>query len=190
MVEVSDFKKGVCLRFKGAPMMIVDVTFTTPTARGGATIAKTRLRNLLSGQLISQSIRSGERFDEVEHEIRPVQFLYQDASHWHFMDSESFEPFELTKEALGDAVGYLKDDVEGLRSIVVEGSVVDVQLPNTVDLVVTEADPAIKGATAQAQLKRAVLETGLEVQVPPYVVVGETVRVDTRDGHFVERVKG
>ena len=106
------------------------------------------------------------------------------------MDAESFEQFDFGAEDLGGKVGYLKDGVEGLRSVVVEERVVDVILPNTVDLVIAEADPAIKGATAQAQLKRAVLETGVEIQVPPYVTVGEKVRVDTRDGHFVERVKG
>ena len=190
MIDVSGFKKGVCLRYRDAPMMIVDVTFSTPTARGGGTIAKTRLRNLLTGQLISDSIRSGERFDEVDHQLRDVQFLYGDGTRWNFMDGESFEQFELTKDQLGGKEMYLKDDVEGLQSVVVEGNVVGLQLPNTVDLVVTEADPVIKGATAQAQLKRAVLETGADVQVPPYVTAGEKVRIDTRDGHFVERVKG
>ena len=189
MIDVSGFKKGVCIRYKDAPMMIVDVTFSTPTARGGGTIAKTRLRNLLTGQLFSDSIRSGERFDEVDHEMRDIQFLYDDGTSWFFMDRESFDQFELRKDTLGEKVGYLVDGIEGVRSILVEGSVVDIMLPNTVDLEVTEADPAIKGASAQAQLKGAVLQTGIEVQVPPYVVVGELVRIDTRDGHFVERVK-
>jgi len=170
-------------------MMIVDVTFSTPTARGGATIAKTKLRNLFTGQLINESIRSGEKFPEVDHEQRPIQYMYSDGSNWHFMDNSSFEQFELSGDTMGDKVGYLIDGVEGLRSILVEGNVVDIMLPNTVDLEVTEADPVMKGATAQAQLKRAVVETGVEVQVPPYIVAGETIRVDTRDGHFVERVK-
>jgi len=189
MIEVSDFKKGVCLRYKDAPMMIIDVAFTTPTARGANTIAKTKLRNLLTGQLINESIRSGEKFAEVDHEKRPIQYLYADGTHHHFMDNESYEQFQLAAEDMGDKVGYLKDGLEGMRSILVEGRVVDVVLPNTVDLEITEADPVIKGASAQAQLKRAVVETGLELQVPPYIVVGETVRIDTRDGHFVERVK-
>ena len=190
MIEVSDFKKGVCIRYKDAPMVIVDVTFSTPTARGANTIAKTKLRNLLTGQLISESIRSGDKFPEVDTERHAVTYLYNDGSRWYFMDGDSYEQFELAKEQLDDKVGYLVDGIEGLQSFVVEGQIVDIQLPNTVDLTVTEADPAIKGATAQAQLKKAVLETGLEVQVPPYIEAGEKVRIDTRDGHFVERVKG
>lgn len=190
MIEVSSFKKGVCILYKDAPMMIVDVTFSTPTARGGNTIAKTKLRNLLTGQLLSDSIRTGDKFPEVDVELRPVQFLYGDGTRWHFMDAESFEQFDLGEEQLGERTGYLVDGIEDVRARLVQGRVVDVVLPNTVDLLVTEADPAIKGATAQAQMKRALLETGLEVQVPPYIESGERVRIDTRDGHFVERAKG
>jgi len=189
MIDVSDFKRGICIEYKGAPMMIVEVTFSTPTARGGNTIARTRLRNLLTGQLITEAIRSGDRFPEVDHEQRPIQFLYKDGARWHFMDQESYDQFELGADELRDKVGYLKDGQEGLRSVLVSGRVVDVVLPNTVDLVVTEADPVIKGATAQAQLKRALLETGMEVQVPSYVTAGDAVRIDTRYGHFVERAK-
>lgn len=189
MIEVSEFKKGICIEYKGAPMVIVDVTFSTPTARGANTIAKTKLRNLLTGQLVSESIRSGDRFPEVEQEQRPIQFLYGDGARWHFMDEESFEQFDLGADDLGDKVGYLRDGIEGVRAFLVEGRVVDVLLPNTVDLEVTEADPVVKGATAQAQLKRAVVETGMVVQVPSYITAGERIRVDTRDGHFVERAR-
>lgn len=190
MIETSQFKKGVYLEFKGAPMVIVEVTFSTPTARGANTIAKTKLRNLLTGQLLSESIRSGEKFPEIDVETRDIQFLYADGTRWHFMDAESFEQFDLGAEELGDRTGYLVDGIEGLRAVTVEGTIADVLFPTTVDLLVTEADPVIKGATAQAQLKRALLETGIETQVPPYITEGEKVRIDTRDGRFVERVKG
>jgi len=189
MIEVSSFKKGVCIKYKDAPMIIVDVTFSTPTARGGSSIAKTKLRNLITGQLISESIRTGDRFPEVDYEQKPIQFLYGDGTRWHFMDQATFDQFDLGAAELGEKVGYLCDGIEGVRAFLVEGRVVDVLLPNTVDLEVTEADPVIKGATAQAQLKRALLQTGLEVQVPSYVVAGEKIRIDTRDGHFVERVR-
>lgn len=190
MLEVSDFKKGVCLRYKDAPVMIVDVTFSTPTARGATVIAKTKMRNLLTGQLLNESIRSGKTYETVDLEYRPCSYLYNDGTQWHFMDSESYEQFALEGADLGDLTGYLVDGLEGIRAMLVEERIVTVALPNTVDLSVTEADPSIKGATAQAQLKKAVLETGIEVQVPPYVEAGERVRIDTRDGHFVERVKG
>jgi elongation factor P len=190
MIEVTDFKKGVCIQYKDAPMMITDVSFSTPTARGATVIAKTKLRNLLTGQLLSESIRSGSKYPPVELQYRNASYLYSDGTDYHFMDGESFEQFSFSAEQLGDQAGYLKDGIEGLQAMLVAGNVVSVMLPHTVALLVKEADPAIKGATAQAQLKRAVLETGLEVQVPSYVEAGETIRVDTRDGHFVERAKG
>ena len=189
MIEVTGFKRGLCIVYKGEPMMIVDVSFSTPTARGGNTIAKTKLRNLLTGQLINESIRTGGKYDAVDVEQRPISFLYSDGTRWHFMDSATFDQFDLGKDELGGAHEFLVDGIEGLRSSLVNGRVVSIVMPNTVDLEVIETDPAIKGATATAQLKRAVVETGLELQVPPYMSVGDLVRVDTRDGHFVERVK-
>jgi elongation factor P len=190
MIEVSNFKKGVCFTYKGTPVMIVNVTFSTPTARGGATIAKTRMRNLLTGQLLSDSIRSGERFEEVDLERRPVSYLYSDGERFHFMDAESYEQFELGTDELGDARSYMKEGLEGITSMAVDGRIVSVELPMVVELEITEAEPAIKGATAKAQLKNAKLETGADIQVPSYIVAGERVRVDTRDGRFIERAKG
>lgn len=189
MIEVSDFKRGLCLLYKNSPCMIVDVSFSTPTARGASVIAKTRLRNLLTGQLMSDSMRSGTSFEPVDVEQHEANYLYSDGSRWYFMDGVTFEQFDLGESDLGDATGYLLDGIEGLRAQIIDDKVVGILMPNTVDLVVTETDPVIKGATAKAQLKRAVLETGLEIQVPAYLTAGETVRVDTRDGHFVERVR-
>jgi elongation factor P len=189
MIETSEFKKGVCIVYREAPMMIVDVTFASPTARGATTIVKTRLRNLLTGQLYSESIRSGERFPEVDLERRPCSFLYGDGSRWYFMDQQTFEQFDLDAEALGDAIYYLVDGVEGVSCVVIDGRIVSIQLPTAVSLRVVETDPAIKGATVTAVMKPAKTETGLVVQVPPYLGPGEVIRVDTRDARFIERAK-
>ncbi len=189
MIETNQLKRGVCIVHKDAPMIVVDVSFSAPTARGASTIAKTKLRNLLTGQLISESFRGGEKWPEADTEQRPCTFLYADGTRWHFMDQQSFEQFDLGPDELADSVGYLKDGLEGLRALYVMERLVSVQLPLTVDLKVTETVPALKGATAAAQLKPATLETGLVVQVPPYIVTGELLRIDTRDGHFIERAK-
>ena len=187
MIDSSSFKKGDCLVFKGAPMTIVDVTFSTPTARGGGTIARTRLRNLLTGQILNESIRCGERFDEVDLEQHPCTYMYSDGKLWHFMDSTSYEQFSLSADELGSATKFLKDGQEELRVTLIDGKIAGVVLPNTVALEVVECDPVIKGATATSVTKTAVLETGLNLQVPPYLSRGEVIRVDTRDGHFVSR---
>jgi elongation factor P len=189
MIETSDFARGVCIQFKGQPMMITDVSFSTPTARGANTIARTKLKNLLTGQILNESIRSGERFEEVDLAQHPCTYLYSDGRSWHFMDEETYEQFELTAQQLEDQVGFLKEGQQDLRALYVDGKLVSIKLPTTVDLLVVETDPAIKGATAKAQMKPAKVETGLVVQVPPYLESGELIRIDTRDAHFVERVK-
>ena len=189
MIPASDFKRGTCVQVNGEPSIVIDVSFTTPTARGASPIAKTKFRNLKTGKLTTDSIRVSEKFEEVDLENRPCSYLYNDGSKWYFMDSESYEQFELTQDEMGDATGYLKDGIEGLKAMLIDGKVVSVTLPQTVDLEVTQTDPALKGATAKAQMKPATLETGIEVQVPPYLSIGEMIRIDTRTGHFVERVK-
>jgi elongation factor P len=190
MIETNQLKRGVCIVHRDAPMIVVDVSLSSPTARGASMIAKTKLRNLLTGQLITESFRSGEKWPEADLEQRPCTYLYSDGTRWYFMDLESFEQFDLGESDLGESVGYLKDGLEGLRAMYVQGQLANVQLPLAVELEVKETIPAIKGATAAAQLKSATLETGLEIQVPAYIVTGEVIRVDTRDGHFIERAKG
>jgi elongation factor P len=189
MIDTNQFKKGVYIHFKGQPMVIIDVSFATPTARGANTIVKTKLRNLLTNQLLSESIRSGEKFEEVDVEQHPASYMYSDGTRWHFMDDVTFEQFDLGEDELGDDVGWLKDGLQGLRAMLIAGRVVSLTLPTTVDLEIVETEPAIKGATQQAQLKQAKLETGATVLVPSYLTIGEVIRVDTRDGHFVERAK-
>lgn len=189
MIDTSTFKKGVCLQFKGEPMVIVGYSVSTPTARGANTIFKTRLRSLKTGQIRSESIRSGERFEEVDLERHKASYMYTDGSRWHFMDDETYEQFDFDRQALAGDELYLTDGVEGLQAVLIDGVVSAVELPNTVELQVVVCDPTIKGATAQAQLKAATMDTGLVVQVPPYLAAGERIRVDTRRGHFVERVK-
>jgi elongation factor P len=189
MIDTSGFKKGVCLIYRGEPVIIADYTVSTPTARGGNTIFKTKLRNLRTGQVLNEAIRSGEKFEDVDMERHKASYLYNDGSSWYFMDDETFEQFEFTKDSLAGLELYLVDGITGLQSMLIDGATVSLELPLTVTMTAVECDPTIKGATAQAQLKPATTETGLIVQVPPYLEMGERIRVDTRDGHFIERAK-
>ena len=189
MIDTSNFKKGICLVYKGGPCVIVSYTVSTPTARGGNSIFKTKLRNLLTGQILNDSIRSGEKFEEVDMERHLCSYLYSDGSSWFFMDDETYEQFDLTQDQMAGDDGYISDGVEGVQAVLIDGNVVGIQMPIGVILTVVECDPTIKGASAQAQLKPAVCDTGFSVQVPPYVEAGERIRVDTRDGRFIERAK-
>ncbi len=188
MIGATELSRGTILLMDGDPWEVTDVTFQTPSARGASMLAKAKIRNLRTGQTLAKTWRGGEMLDTAEVEKRAVQYLYRQDDDFHFMDKESFDQFSLPAEALGDAVSYMIDGLE-LRSLSHEGRVITMELPTTVELEVVETAPVIKGATAQAQLKPATVETGLQVMVPPYLETGERIKVDTRDGRFVERAK-
>lgn len=188
MIGPSDVKRGILLELDEAPWLVLDVSTQSPSARGAATITKAKVRNLITGQVLTKSFRSGESIETAEVERRPVQYLYSDGDEFVFMDEESYDQISLMRETLGDLVGYLLDGMSA-RSMLYNGDVISIELPNTVDLEITETTPNIKGATAQAQLKPATVETGIQVMVPPYLSTGEKIRVDTRTGKFVERAR-
>jgi elongation factor P len=140
--------------------------------------------------VLDKTFRGGDRVEQPDLELRPVQFLYRDDSGFHFMDTQSYDQFALSADDLGEAAGYLTDGLDGIRSVVFNGKVISVDLPQTVVLRVVDTAPPLKGATAQAQTKPATLETGLVIQVPSYLDSDETVVVDTRDARFISRSKG
>jgi elongation factor P len=188
VIAATEIRRGEILELDGAPWAVTEVAVQTPSARGASLLVKIKARNLRTGQTLARTLRGSETVATADCEKRSVQFLYRQAEELIFMDQASFEQFTLQAEVLGDSAGYLTDGLE-LRSLLYNGQVLTVELPLTVELRVVDTPPPIKGATAQAQLKPATLETGLQILVPPYLTAGEKVRVDTRDGHFVERVK-
>lgn len=190
MISTSDFKRGLRVQIDGDPFVILDVHVQSPSARGASSLSKIKVRNLKTGQVFDKTFRGGDKLEEPNVELRPVQFLYRDDEGFHFMDSQSYEQFALRADELADAGGYLKEGLGGIRSVLFNGDVISVELPNTVVLQVTDTAPAVKGATAQAQTKPATLETGLVIQVPSYLESGELITVDTREARFISRAKG
>lgn len=190
MINASDFKRALRILVDGDPYTILDVKVQSPSARGASTLVKIRARNLRSGQLLDRTFKASDRVDEPQLEMRPVQYLYNDGESFTFMDASSYDQFALTREDLGDDALYLKEGLEGIRSVVFNDKVISIEIPQTVSLQVTNTDPPLKGATAQAQTKPATLETGLVIQVPSYLESGETVLVDTREARFISRAKG
>lgn len=186
MVTTSDFKRGIVIQIDGAPCLIIDVTFQSPTARGSNTMVKTRYRNLITGQVLDKTFRSGDKVEEADFERHKGQFLYSDGGKGIFMDLESYEQFEQEAEGFAIIAGYLVEGAE-VQLGLFQGRMVNIDLPLTVELNVVETAPVMKNATATAQTKEAVLETGLKIQVPPYLDVGDRVKVDTRDGRFISR---
>lgn len=186
MVQASDLKRGMVMQIDGAPCRLLEVTLQSPSARGANLMVKVRYRNLLTDQVLDKTYRGGDKVTEADFERKKGQYLYGSGDAGVFMDLESYEQFEVGPELFEPVKGYLLDGTEVLLGMY-EGRVVSVDPPQVVELTVVDTPPTLKGATAQAQLKEAVLETGLKIQVPPYLASGERVRVDTRDGHFVSR---
>ena len=188
MLSTSDFKRGTRVLFDGEPFTLLDVSSRTPSARGANTLIKVRARSVLTGQMVAKTFKAGERFEEPDLETRVSQFLYREGEVFFFMDLESYEQHEMRAEDLGDTAGYLLENAE-VKVLLFESRPVAVTVPNTVDLVVVETEPAVRGDTVNSVSKDATLETGLVVQVPMFIAQDEKIRVDTRDGHYVERAK-
>ncbi len=186
MLTTSDFKRGLVIQLDAAPCLILDVTFQSPSARGANTMVKTRYRNLLTNQVLDRTFRSGDKVDEADYERHKGQFLYADGNGGVFMDLETYEQFEMGEEGFAALSPYLLEGTEVTLGLF-QGRMVAVELPLTVELIVTETAPVIKNATATAETKDALLETGLKIKVPPYLETGVRVKVDTREARFISR---
>ncbi|RMG06499.1 MAG: elongation factor P [Planctomycetota bacterium] len=187
MISTSDMEKGLWIELDGDPWQILSVTRQTPTARGAALIVKAKVRNARTGAVQEKSFRGGDKVAAPNVEEKEVEYLYADGEGRHFMDQTTYEQYCLSEEDLGDARHYLTDNLS-LQLVMLDGEVLGVKLPAAVDLEITECAPPSK-ATGSGQTKAATLETGLVVQVPLYLERGERVRVDTREGRYLQRVK-
>ncbi len=187
MPTTSDFKRGMLIELDGDPMAVEDYTTQTPSARGAATLVKAKLRNLRTKQLLQKTFKAGERVKEPDYEVRSCQYLYAENDEiYYFMDDETYEQWGISKESIEYELGFLRPN-DACRAVLFEGQPLGLQLPHTVVLEVTETEPAVKGDTVTNVTKAAVLETGLEVQVPLFVATGDKLVIDTRDARYVRR---
>lgn len=188
MLTTADFKRGLAIQVEGQPYLIVDYTVQTPSARGAATLVRVKARHVLTGQVLDMTFKAGEKLEEPDLERRKINFLYADGDDFHFMDEESYEQFHLGRAALGDAVRWIKEGLT-LRSVVFQGRVAGVEVPQFVEMAVTETGPGGRSDMASGKVtKPATLENGTQIRVPVYLEAGETVMVDTTTGEFVRRV--
>ena len=186
MVKATQLRPGMVIQFEGDLYTVFTVDHRTPGNKRGA--MATRLRNLKTGAIIDYRFRAEEFveraiLDEIEYE-----FLYADGEGWHFMNVENFEQIHLGREVLGDAVDYLLPGIH-LKLEFHEGKPLGAILPDTVDMTVTDTEPTVQKATASAVMKPAKLETGLVINVPPFINNGDRVRVDTSEGRYVQRAQ-
>ncbi len=185
MINVGEIKKGIMIELDGQLQQIIDFQHIK-MGRGSAQI-RLKMRNVRTGQVTDRSFQATEKFQRVRLDHRTVQYLYSDGDQYHFMDTESFDQMVLTRDTLGDAVNYLKDGLT-MELMSYNEQPLGVELPITVDLKIEHTEPGFKGDTATGGTKPATVETGLVVQVPLFVNQGETIRVDTRTGTYLERV--
>ncbi len=185
MISTNQFRNGTAIRVDGKRFTILFFQHVKP-GKGGAFV-RTRLRNIDTGAVVEKTFRAGEKLENVRTESRPMTYLYRDGDVLYFMDSDTYDQVAVPADAAGEAVEYI---VEGgtVSVLSADGEVVSVEPPAHVDLAVAETDPGLKGDTATGATKPATLETGVVVQVPLFVNVGDRVRVDTRSNEYLTRV--
>lgn len=184
-IQATRLKKGMLIKFEQDLYRILELQHVTPGNLRG--FVRVKLRNLRNGALADQRFRSDDVIERARLDERKMQYMYNDAAGFHFMDTTSYDQISLSEEVLGDMTGYLVAET----TITVDyygAEPVGIELPLTMDLRVVDTTPAIKGATANAQLKPATLETGLIVPVPPFVATGDRIRVNTETGEYQSRV--
>jgi elongation factor P len=185
MIDVNELRKGVTFELDGDIYKVLEYSHHKP-GRGNATI-RTKVRNLRTGTTIDRTFQSGDRVRDIRLDHHIVTYLYHDGDLYYFMDTETFEQTPLAANLLGDSIPYLKDNME-LKLTFYGDEPIDIELPITVELQVVASEPGVKGDTATGASKKVTTETGLELQVPLFVNVGDAVRIDTRTGEYITRV--
>ena len=185
-VSTTDFRNGLKVEIDNEPFIIVEFQHVKP-GKGGAFV-RTKLKSLRSGNVIDRTYRSGEKLDTPELEEKKMQYLYAADKDRVFMDTTSYEQVSLNEGQLGDSTNYLKENME-IKVLYYKGQPINIDIPMFVELAISRTDPGVRGDTASGGSKPATLETGAVIKVPFYLNEGDVVKVDTRTGTFIERVK-
>ena len=183
----KEMKSGVVVVDKDVPIIIESVTVQSPSARGAATLYKFRARNLITKQKVDLTLKGTDNLPEADFRKRVVKLMYKDQEALHLMDDEDYNQYSISLEDAAEQVPYMTESLEGTYALIYQDECVGLQLPTTVELTIAQCDPAIRGNSATARTKSALLETGLSVHVPEYIKEGEKIKVDTRTGDFISR---
>ncbi|MHA7962780.1 elongation factor P [Paenibacillus sp. CAU 1782] len=184
MISVNDFKTGLTVQVDNDIFTVLDFQHVKPGK--GAAFVRSKLKNLRNGNVVEKTFRAGETIGRALIENRAVQYLYNSGSEYSFMDNETFDQFSLDKKQLEWEVNFLKENMT-VNITSYQGEILGIQMPNSVELTVTETEPGVKGNTAQGATKFAKVETGLNVQVPLFINEGDVLLIDTREGKYISR---
>ncbi len=188
MPKASELKRGMVIDINGIPHAVKNVDAKSPSSRGATTLYKIRFKNLQSGQKLDESYKSDDLLKEADCVRLSVQFSYKDGDNVVFMNSEDYSQYEVREDDIEELMGYITEGLEGLTALIMDGVLLSLELPQSVDMAIIDTVPNIKGATAAGRTKPATLTTGIEVQVPEYMEVGEVIRINTGTGKFMSRV--
>jgi elongation factor P len=184
MISSNDFRSGVTIELDGSVWRVVEFLHVKPGK--GSAFVRTKLKNVQTGSVVEKTFRAGETVPQATIEKRTMQHTYKEAEQYVFMDMETYEEANLTPAQMGDRVKYLKEGME-VNILFWNDRVLEIELPTSVILEVTETDPGVKGDTATGGSKPAIVETGAQVMVPLFISIGEKIKVDTRDGSYLGR---
>ncbi len=187
MAKASDIKKGSAVTVKGKKLLVKEIDVQSPGARGAATLYRMRFTDLETGTKVEDRFKGDEVLTEIDLSKRPVNFSYIDGEEYIFMDSEDYSQFNFNKETIKEELLYITEEIEGLQVMIIDGQAVALEIPQSVEMVIEETSPSIKGASASARTKPATFITGLVVQVPEYLSAGERVKINTSDKRFMGR---
>lgn len=186
--QTTDFRNGLKIAIEGKPYIVVSFAHTNPGK--GSAFVKAKIKNLETGQVLERTFKSGvDTVDKPDMEEKEMEYTYNDMDGYNFMDMKTYESIHLTHEQVGDAKNYLQEGIR-VEILYFNERPISIELPNFVNLKVTETDPGLKGDTAAGGTKKAIMETGLQVNVPLFINQDELLRIDTRTGEYVERAKG
>ena len=186
MYDSSDLRKGLKIEIDGDPYVVLQFEFSKPGK--GKSYYKCKLKNMVTGAQFDRTFRSSDKFNEANLEEHEMEYLYSDGEQYCFMNTSTYDQDFLTKDQVGEAIDFLKENTV-CNVLYFEEKPIGISLPIFVNLKVVKSDPWAKGDTASGDTKPATLETGYAIQVPPFIEEGELVRIDTRTGEYVERVK-
>lgn len=185
MYSTTDFRKGLKIEIDNEPYVIVEFQHVKP-GKGGAFV-RTKIKHMISGRVLDPTFRSGDKVGKPDLESVSAQFLYADGEDYHFMNTSTFEQIPMSRESLGDTCKFLKEEMQ-VDLLIYNGAPINIELPNFVELLVTQADPGLKGDTASGAQKPVTLETGLQVNVPLFINEGDILKIDTRSSSYSEKV--
>ena len=184
MVSTNEFKTGLTVTIDNDPWQVVEFQHVKPGK--GAAFVRAKMRNLATGAVVERTFNAGERLPNATIDRRAMQYLYQEGDSYVFMDNETYEQLELSQEQLGNGINFLKENMD-VKVTSFEGRILGVELPNTVELVVVETEPGIRGDTATGGNKPAKMDTGYVVKVPLFINEGDHLLIDTRSGEYIQR---